>query len=222
MVTHHYTVSFQDFLSERNALQTAFKTARKTRKVSKGSLIVGQDETDQDMYFLRMGQAKVVIYSEGGNEIQLAEFSAGTLFGEMAVLLTSSRSSNVVAQTDCELDVISANAFNALMEEFPELAIFMTHMLAKRLQDTSQNLFENLAFTVPQRVYETLLRRSKQSSADAEIYHLSPTPSVTSLSETLNVSREATSRAITKLTSQGLVKKQHSHWEILRPSFHDY
>lgn len=212
-------LKFQDFLSGHPKIEMAFKDVSHSRRLSKSSIIVGQGDTDKDLFFIRKGRAKVVIYSEGGNEIHLAELSPGELFGEMALLLSAARSSNVVAQTNCSLDIISAHDFNSLIKTFPELAVFMTQMLAHKLQQTSQSLFENLAFTVPQRTYEYLLRRAVQSVDDKEVFHLTPAPSVTSLSESLNVSREATSRAITKLISQGLVKKEKTHWNVLRPNF---
>lgn len=212
-------LEFQEFLKRHPDIEAAFKEVCHSRKISKDSLIVGQGATDKDMFLLQKGRAKVVIYSEGGNEIHLAEMAPGTLFGEMALLLNAARSSNVVAQTQCSLDIISAHDFNALMKTFPTLAMFMTQMLAHRLQQTSQSLFESLAFTVPQRTYECLLRRAVQSEQDKEVFHITPPPSVTSLSESLNVSREATSRAVTKLISQGVVKKEKAFWKVLRPSF---
>jgi CRP-like cAMP-binding protein len=221
MIQHNHIKNFQDFLGSNPDIKAGFEKACITRKVSKGNIIVGQDESDHDMFLLREGDAKVVIYSKGGHEVQLAEFSAGTLFGEMAALLGTSRSSNVVATINCKLDSISAKDFETLMQSYPKLAVYMTQMLAKRLQQTSQNLFEAHAFTVPQRLYEILIRRANQKSGSSEIYKLAPAPTVTSLSECLNVSREATSRAVTKLSKRGLVTKEKSHWEILRPDFGD-
>lgn len=212
-------MNFQNFLSAHPDLEAEFNRAANPRNVSKGNIIVGQGEADKDMFLLRKGHAKVVIYSEGGNEIHLAEFTEGTLFGEMAVLLEAARTSNVVALTDCALEIISAKDFNALMSNFPELALYMTQLLAKRLQETSQSLFENLAFTVAQRVYEFLMRHGVQSSKDVETFQVRPAPSVTSISENLNVSREATSRAVTKLISQGLVRKEKLYWDVIRPNF---
>lgn len=219
MVTHNHIQNFQDFLAANSDIKTGFERACKSRKVPKGRIIVGQGASDQEMLLLREGEAKVVIYSRGGHEVQLAEFKAGTFFGEMAALLGAARSSNVVAQIDCRLSLISAKDFQRLMESFPKLALYMTQMLAQRLQQTSQNLFESHAFTVTQRLYAELLRRAQPSGHAAEIYHLTPAPSVTSLSEALNVSREATSRAVTRLISRGLVTKQKTHWEILQPEF---
>lgn len=221
MVKQNHIQTFKQFLSSHADIKASFDHACKSRKVAKGHIIVGQDDRDQDMFLLRMGAAKVVIYSKGGHEVQLAEFKSGTLFGEMAVLLGAARSSNVVAQSDCTLDIISAKDFQALMQNFPKLAIYMTQMLAQRLHQTSQNLFESHAFTIPQRLYENLLRLSVQMPSSSEIYRLAPAPSVTSLSDTLNVSREATSRAVTKLISRGLIKKDKTYWEILRPDFDD-
>jgi len=214
-------INFQKFLTAHADIETAFKSVSKPRSVTKGHIILSQGETSQDMFFLKEGHAKVILYSEGGHEVQLAQFTSGTLFGEMAVLLKAARSSNVVAQSDCRLDIVSAKDFIALMHDFPKLSLFITQLLASRLQQTSQSLFESLAFTVPQRIYETILRRAEQSSNDKELYRLTPAPSVTSLSKNLNVSRESASRAVTKLVSRGLVKKEKAYWNILRPNFGD-
>jgi len=213
--------SFQEFLDSHQNIKAAFTQACRSRSVSKGITILGQGDTEQDMIWLKEGEAKVVIFSEGGHEVHLAKFSPGALFGEMATLLNRPRSSNVVALTNCTLDTITAPQFKALMKQYPDLAIYMTKMLADRLHQTSQCLFENLAFTVPQRVYETLLRQAAQTSKDVETFRLKPAPSVTSLSETLNVSREATSRAISRLVSRGLLKRTKIHWDIIQPDFGD-
>ena len=222
MDIQHNILDFERFLAENPDIKMAMSQVSKSRKVEKGKIILAQDDPGQDIFLLRMGRAKAVIYSEGGHEIHLAEFTPGTIFGEMAALLNAPRTSNVIAQTKSVVDMIPAAEFNKLMQQFPKLALYMTQMLAKRLQQTSQSLFEGLVFTVTQRVYQDLLRRAEPDKSDSERCHLSPAPSVTSLSKSLNVTREAASRAITKLTQQGLVKKQKSHWDIIRPHFGDY
>jgi len=222
MVGQNHIQNFRNFLASNADIKASFDHVCKSRKIPKGVTIVEQGESSQDMFLLQEGKAKVVIYSKGGHEIQLAEYESGILFGEMAALLSAARNSNVVAQINCTLDIIAANDFQTLMQDFPKLAIYMTQMLAQRLHQTSQNLFETHAFTVTQRLYEDILRRSQQSENSAEIYRLTPAPSVTSLSEGLNVSREAASRAVTKLVSRGLITKEKSHWDILRPDFDDF
>jgi CRP-like cAMP-binding protein len=201
MLSHYNAVSFQDFLTSNSELNTAFKSLCSTRNIRKDNIIVGHGAEDKDMYVLTKGKAKVVLYSEGGNEVHLAQLNPGTIFGEMAMLLGQKRSSNVIAQTECCVDIISAAAFKTLLEDYP------------------QSLYESLVFSVPQRVYETLLRRGTPAESESEIYKIMPPPSVTHLSESLNISREATSRAITKLKTQGLLAKHKSHWNILKPQF---
>lgn len=219
MLSHFDTVNFKDFLAKNSAINADYKTLYSSRSIQKGNIIVGHGDDDKDMYVLIEGKAKVVLYSEGGHEVHLAQFSPGTVFGEMAMLLGQSRSSNVIAQTDCCVETLSVGAFTRLLKDHPEFGLYMTHLLAKRLQETSQSLYENLAFSVPQRVYGVLLRRAVPTAPDSEVYKISPAPSVTQLSESLNISREATSRAITKLKSQGLLAKHKGHWNILKPQF---
>lgn len=212
-------LDFERFLQENSAVKAALSDVSQSRGIDKGKIIVAQEDPGQDIYLLRMGRAKAVIFSEGGHEIHLADFMPGTLFGEMAALLNARRTSNVIAQTKATVDIIPAVEFNSLMRRYPELALYMTQMLAKRLQKTSQSLFEGHVFTVTQRVYQDLLRRSEQDMSDSERLRLTPAPSVTTLSKSLNVTREAASRAVTKLAQQGLVKKHKGYWDIIRPQF---
>lgn len=212
-------LDFQSFLAENTDVKAALSHVSQARKLAKGNTIVAQDTSSQDIYVLQTGRAKAVIYSEGGHEIHLAEFYAGTLFGEIAALLNMPRTSNVIAHTKAAVDVIPAADFKRLMRQYPELALYMTQLLAKRLQQTSQSLFESHVFTVTQRIYQDLLRKSEPYALDTERQRLTPAPSVTSLSKSLNVTREAASRAVTKLTQQGLVKKQKDYWDIIRPEF---
>lgn len=212
-------LDFERFLQENSAVKAALRDVSQSRSIDKGKIIVAQEDPGQDIYLLRMGRAKAVIFSEGGHEIHLADFMPGTLFGEMAALLNARRTSNVIAQTKATVDIIPAVEFNSLMRRYPELALYMTQMLAKRLQKTSQSLFEGHVFTVTQRVYQDLLRRSEQDISDSERSRLTPAPSVTTLSKSLNVTREAASRAVTKLAQQGLVKKHKGYWDIIHPQF---
>ncbi len=216
------SMDFAAFMSENAELNSAFKAACRAHSFKKGKIIIGQDDPGKGMFILREGKAKVVIYSEEGHEIWLADFAAGTSFGEMAILLDTTRTSNVVAASDCTVDFISAADFTDMLHRFPEFSIYMLRLMAQRLQYTSRAMFEGLSFTVPQRIYEELLRRSEQDAQSKELYHLSPAPSVTQLSEILNISRESASRAVTRLSKQGLLKKRKKHWEILRPTFGDY
>jgi len=212
-------LDFERFLQENSDVKFALSDVSQSRSIDKGKIIVAQEDPGQDIYLLRMGRAKAVIFSEGGHEIHLADFMPGTLFGEMAALLNARRTSNVIAQTKATVDIIPAVEFNSLMRRYPELALYMTQMLAKRLQKTSQSLFEGHVFTVTQRIYQDLLRRSEQDMSDSERLRLTPAPSVTTLSKSLNVTREAASRAVTKLAQQGLVKKHKGYWDIIRPQF---
>lgn len=209
------------FLAKHNALSEVFYAQCRRKTAAKGSTIIEQGQDGQSLYILVQGTAKVVSYSEGGHEIWFAELGPGASFGEMAVLLDAARTSSVIAETDCQFDIISAASVSDIMAKFPAFSHFMAQLMAQRLQETTRALFESLSYNVSRRLYESLLRRAAASDEKGEVKILTPAPTVTELSGQLNLSREATSRALSQLIKKGLVIKSKDAWSIIQPEFRD-
>jgi len=207
------------FISSHPRYAERFRQYGCKRTYDKGEIIISQGDEDDDIFFLRHGKAKVVNYSEQGHEIWLAELRDGTTFGEMAYLLDTLRTSTVVATQTCEVEMITASAFQSLIDEFPEFWMILTKLLAHRLKSTSKALYEGLSLSLPNRVYDALLRDAAADPARSEQFTISPPPNVTHFSGQLNVSREAVSRAVSRLVQRGLVKKYRHAWHIINPEF---
>ncbi len=189
------------------------------RAFAAGETMIWQSEDGHHTFYLTKGEAKVVRHSIGGHEIFLAELPCGELFGELAPLIGERRTSNVVAVSDCETQDISADSLFELMETYPKFAIFMTRMLAARIEKTSRQIFERLSLPASRRIYNDLVRRGIRDADNSERYTLSPPETVTELSSRWNLSRESASRAVSELVRQGLIIKTDTAWHIIRPDF---
>lgn len=181
--------------------------------------MIWQSEDGNHTFCLIKGEAKVVRNSIGGHEIFLAELPPGELFGELAPLIGERRTSNVVAVTDCETQDISATKLFELMESYPKFAIFMTRMLAARIEQTSRQIFERLSLPATRRVYNDLMRRGVQDDENSERFIIDRPESVTELATRWNLSRESASRAISELQKQGLLIKTEKSWQLIQPDF---
>jgi len=85
------------------------------------------------------------VRSQGrGTRLRLTTFSAGMIFGEMAVVDLAPRSANIVADTQVECDVLSIEDFDALGNRNPVLKIKLLKnlnlILCNRLRKANREL----------------------------------------------------------------------------------
>jgi CRP/FNR family cyclic AMP-dependent transcriptional regulator len=105
---HHET----DLLSVK-AGQTLFKTG----------------ETGTMMYVLKSGSMDILV---GNKVVETAE--PGALLGEMALIDKGPRAATATARTDCELVAIDVRRFLFLVQQTPNFAIHVMHVMADRLR----------------------------------------------------------------------------------------
>jgi len=94
--------------------------------------IVKQGETDDGMYMVLEGELRVRLMI-GGKETILATLGAGECFGEMALFDQGPRSADVLSNKDSVLLKISAEAFERLRREAPELSVPILFSISKTL-----------------------------------------------------------------------------------------
>jgi len=98
-----------------------------TLRVPAGHTIVTQGETGSEMYFIISGGARV-----HHGEVVLAEFGAGDVFGEMAVLDSEKRSASVTIQGDSVLLSIGRDDFYNALAADPEAFKAVIHAVLQR------------------------------------------------------------------------------------------
>lgn len=95
-------------------------------------IIVNEGDSGATMYYLHGGEAEVLV----GPECEcVATLSVGAIFGELAVLGVSDvRTTTVRASTFCDCRVLSKEAFNRLLDQFPEEKDFFTQLAKDRMR----------------------------------------------------------------------------------------
>ena len=94
--------------------------------------IVKQGEMDNGMYLVLEGELRVRLMI-GGKETVLATLGAGECFGEMALFDQGPRSADVLSNKDSVLLKITADAFDRLRLEAPELSAPILFSISKTL-----------------------------------------------------------------------------------------
>jgi glutaminase len=116
----------------------------KRQAFQRGEPIVVAGHPASEIIFLARGQASVFLSLAEGRRKRLATFSAGMVFGEMAVIEGAPRSATVIADTEAECDLLSADDFEALSQSHPQIKIKLLENLSRtlstRLREARQEL----------------------------------------------------------------------------------
>jgi hypothetical protein len=91
------------------------------KKVPQWSVIVKQGDLGDSMYFILEGELRARI-NVMGQETILATLDAGDFFGDISLFDHGPRSADVVANSDSVVVKISAEGFDKLAKEAPEIA----------------------------------------------------------------------------------------------------
>jgi hypothetical protein len=109
-----------------------FASFMEVQKARQWSVIVKQGEHGDSMFFILEGEVRVRMMV-GEKETILATLTIGEFFGDVALLDHGPRSADVVANTDATLLKVSANGFQKLAKEAPELATPLLMSLSRTL-----------------------------------------------------------------------------------------
>ncbi len=86
------------------------------------------------MFFLARGLADVLInLPDSDRKKRLQTISAGTFFGEMALLESKPRSANIIAKTDIICYSLDLNSFKKLQKEYPDISVKLVINISKTI-----------------------------------------------------------------------------------------
>jgi len=111
--------------------------------------IVKQGEQGDSMFLVLEGEVRARLMI-AGKETTLMTLGAGEFFGEMSLFDQQPRSADVVANKDCVLLKVSADKFNKLTSDAPDLAtpflVAICRSVAGRLRQGNKKLKDTLNF----------------------------------------------------------------------------
>jgi CRP-like cAMP-binding protein len=110
-----------------------FSTERNTVSFKGGETIFKEGDPGDKMYVVLEGD--VGIFSQGR---LLLTASPGTTFGELALIDKSPRSGSAIARTDVRLVPIDRKRFLFMVQETPDFALHVMHVMAERLRAQHQ------------------------------------------------------------------------------------
>ena len=109
-----------------------------TRSYLKGEYIFFRGDPGIGLYIIREGEVKVVRDDDTGKEIELAIFSKGDFFGELALVDGEKRSASAIAINNVRTVVIFKPDLDEFVEKYPKKGIrilkAISQIIATRLR----------------------------------------------------------------------------------------
>jgi glutaminase len=109
-----------------------------------GQRLFAKGDEAQQIYFLSEGTVSVRLYTGSSTFQRLATFSAGSVFGEMAVVDRGRRSSDVWAETNVTSFTLSTKDYDRLGEEQPHIKFrlleYLIRILSSRLRKANEQI----------------------------------------------------------------------------------
>jgi CRP/FNR family cyclic AMP-dependent transcriptional regulator len=108
-----------------------------------GEVMVKQGDHADAVYIVMEGEAEVWLADAEGHEIHVTTMGANSLFGEIAVIARSRRTTSVRAKGRVTTFKISDTVFLDLVRSSPDIGMRVMMVLAQRLERTTALLHQH-------------------------------------------------------------------------------
>ena len=178
------------------------------RRYARHQEIIGHGSRTTDVFFIKEGQVRVILYSFSGREVTFRDMGGGDSFGELAAIDGKPRSANVVALAESVVGTMTAAHFWEILQRYPNVAAAVLKRLAGQLRDTSERLFELSTLGVRNRIQAELLRLARAHAPQDNRAEIAPFPIHSDIASRVSTHREAVTRELNDLTRKGLIERR--------------
>lgn len=175
-------------------------------RVTAGETILKRNDETTDVFLIIDGTVSVRDYSIDGKEVSYLEISTGGIFGEFAAIDGRPRSASIEAKTDATIASMSAQDFRKLIASDGAFGLRLAEHLVSKARGLSQRVFEYGALSVRQRLHAEILRLCDNEAANGQVCTISPAPSHYELATRIATHREAVTKELNRLVSQGIAR----------------
>jgi CRP/FNR family transcriptional regulator, cyclic AMP receptor protein len=188
----------------------------KHSKLKRGVTIFSKGDAGNCLYAVISGAVKISTSSAEGRSAILNLIGTGEVFGEIALLDGLERTTDAIANSDCELFVIDRREFIPFLHGQPALAMKFIELLCERLRWTSEHVEQIILQDLPGRLASALIRlteRHRQSPGNRTI-------AITQqeISEMVGMSRESINKQLRAWASRNWVRLEHGAIVVLDTS----
>ncbi|MDO4602491.1 MAG: Crp/Fnr family transcriptional regulator [Eubacteriales bacterium] len=186
----------------------------RTLHYEEGAAIQSGEQQCLGTLFLLKGIMRVYLLSAQGKEATLYRLRAGDICTLSASCMLSAITFDVQidAETDCELLLLPAPVFSRLMKNNIYLESFIYKLTAEHFSDVISGIERTFFLSLPQRIAAFLLDEAAETGSD--ILPLTKE----SLARSIGSAREAVSRALKQMASEGCIEVSRGNISIRNKS----
>lgn len=109
-----------------------------------GEILFREGDAGEHMYIVVSGDLEILMAPDTDNELILNRVPQGEYIGEMSLITGAPRTASVRAHGDVVLLSMSRSQLMDLLQDHPQLASTMVHVLSHRLDNTNVSTFRDL------------------------------------------------------------------------------
>lgn len=169
--------------------------------------LINSGEPAESLFYLIGGSVSVFIKDEEGREMLLTNLGQGEFVGEMGLFEEKplNRTAWVRTRGNCEVAEISYKKFKQLVHINPDILMYLSAQMARRLRMTSRQV-SNLAFLdVTGRIAQTLLNLAKLPDAMTHPKGMQIKITRQEIGQMVGCSRETVGRVLKMLEDENLI-----------------
>ncbi len=204
--------SFFEGLSATSVDQAIAHTLMRNHPANQ--VILLENDWGSSIHFIMEGWVKVRTHNLDGKEITLNVLSEGDLFGEMAALEATPRSTDVITLMPTRIASIPSADFIALLHVEPLAALRLAQILAHRLRQVNRRLRLREADSTARVVDVLLFLAEARGGNRAQIWEVPNLPH-RELSSLSGLARETVTRVLSRLEKQGYLQREREVIRIL-------
>jgi CRP/FNR family transcriptional regulator, cyclic AMP receptor protein len=187
------------------ALGDALLARARHMPVRRGQIVIADETQSTDVFLIVSGRVQISLLSPHGRETIVREMGPGRIFGELAAIDGYPRSANVVALEQSALAVLSGVEFRDFLSNVPEAGFWMAQQLAGRVRNLTEKVFEMATMPVSHRLQSELVRLAMDAGISDDRSVIPQVPTHADLAARIGTHREAVTRELGLLASEGIV-----------------
>jgi CRP/FNR family transcriptional regulator len=199
----------------------ALAIAAEVLEIGAGTPLYREGEPSGAVYFMREGRAKLY-RSSGGSKSRdqiLGVVGDGAVLGLGSALEGQPQSQGATALTDCVLYAVFRDDLVEIMSTHPEASLRLTRILAARSRELESLVGDLVFHSAPQRVARLLLNlATEEGRVTRRGVVFEPSLSRQEMAEATGISREALSRALSRLAQDGILELESKRVTVLKPA----
>ncbi len=182
----------------------------------RGTTLFQEGEPGDSLYIVLEGKVKLGRRSSDGRENLVAVMGPADQFGELSLFDPGPRTATAVVVTDARLARLPKQALQTWVQERPQIAIQLLHVIARRLRRTNTMLADLIFVDVPGRVAkQLLLLAQKFGSVDSGQLRVTHDLTQEELAQLVGASRETVNKALADFASRGWLRLEGKSVVIL-------